>query len=603
MGASGASAPPASITSARASRIAWNASPTAIVPEAQLIALVELGPVKPNSIAMLQLAAPGNTASASAGSSPRGPAFRKPPTCASAKATPPSAEPISAPTRSQSSRAGASSASASANRALMTASCEKRSSRLARFASRWSWGRKSGISAAMRLRKGVGSKRVTARTAERRATRPAHSPSAAVPIGVTAPTPVMTTRRPFLTATPHRECGVRSAECGIEPPPCYSAFRIPHSALVRAASCTLHVSFDPREGARGDAVDEHGADHEPRRERADQRPRGAVPLVHDGHRHSPVHRGESPRDVHASCDTPHVAVADFPPAQVDGHLGDPPGGVAQGAERAPRGHLHDATPLPALEEPHPAIVGQDLWPPLHGRGRREHALEGGRDQDPVDGDHAATTRKPGRARATAPTPASRNRSLNSPTVYPRRSDRRASWRVWRRNPRPNDAIQAPAIARRERRRSARTTARRATRSKLAIHRTASSRGRWCSTWLAITTSTVPGPSGRAPPSASTAVRPAARASRAAAGIRSMPTRESAIPCRLAHVAAAQGMSPPPVPTSSKVHRSGPFPLPPSPVPAWKNGSSASTIARVPPNSRLRRAMSARCARTAAGTAG
>src|SRR2546422_5937196 len=107
----------------------------------------------------------------------------------------------------------------------------------------------------------------------------------------------MTTRRPFLTATPHRECGVRSAECGIERPPCYSAFRIPHSALVRAASCTLHVSFDPREGARGDAVDEHGADHETRRERADQRPRGPAPLVHDGHRHSPVHRGESPRDV------------------------------------------------------------------------------------------------------------------------------------------------------------------------------------------------------------------------------------------------------------------------------------------------------------------
>src|SRR2546422_2396383 len=68
MGASGASAPPASITSARASRIAWNASPTAIVPDAQLMAFVELGPVNPNSMAMLQLAAPGNTARASAGS-------------------------------------------------------------------------------------------------------------------------------------------------------------------------------------------------------------------------------------------------------------------------------------------------------------------------------------------------------------------------------------------------------------------------------------------------------------------------------------------------------------------------------------------------------
>src|SRR3989475_478368 len=510
MGASGASAPPASITSARASRIAWTASPTAIVPEAQLIALVELGRVKPNSMAMWQLAAPGNRASASAGSSPGGPALRKPPTCASAKATPPSAEPIIAPTRSQSSRAGASSASASANRALMTASCEKRSSRLARFASRWSWGRKSGISAAMRVRKGVGSKRVTARTAERRATRPAHSPSAAVPIGVTAPTPVMTTRRPFLTATPHRECGMRSAECGIERPPCYSAFRIPHSALVRAASCTLHVSFDPREGARGDAVDEHRADHETRRERADQRPRGAVPLVPDGHRHSPVHRGESPRDVHASCDTPHVPVADFPPAQVDGHLGDPPGGVAQGAERAPRGHLHDATALPALEEPHPAIVRQDLRPALDLRRRFEGSLHGSADRGLIEGAHsktsdvrhqtsvfrsdwrlmsigahAATIRHPGRYCATAGTPALVSIVLNSRRVYPRRSDSTASWRVWRRSPRPNDAIQTPAIARRERRRSARTTARRATRSKLAIHRTASSRGRWCSTWLEI----------------------------------------------------------------------------------------------------------------------
>src|SRR5947199_9191761 len=72
MGASGASAPPASIMSARPARIAWSASPTAMVPEAQLMALVEFGPVNPNAIAILQLAAPGNTASASAGSSPRG---------------------------------------------------------------------------------------------------------------------------------------------------------------------------------------------------------------------------------------------------------------------------------------------------------------------------------------------------------------------------------------------------------------------------------------------------------------------------------------------------------------------------------------------------
>ena len=40
----------------------------AIVPDAQLIALVLFGPCTPNSIAMLQLAAPPNTSSASVGS-------------------------------------------------------------------------------------------------------------------------------------------------------------------------------------------------------------------------------------------------------------------------------------------------------------------------------------------------------------------------------------------------------------------------------------------------------------------------------------------------------------------------------------------------------
>jgi len=45
------------------------------------MAFVELGPVKPNSMAILQLAAPGKTASASAGLRPRGPSCAKPATC------------------------------------------------------------------------------------------------------------------------------------------------------------------------------------------------------------------------------------------------------------------------------------------------------------------------------------------------------------------------------------------------------------------------------------------------------------------------------------------------------------------------------------------
>jgi hypothetical protein len=71
-GASGASTPPATATSALPSRIRRNASPMAMVPEAQDMPLVELGPVKPNSMATAQLAAPTKVLSATRGSTARG---------------------------------------------------------------------------------------------------------------------------------------------------------------------------------------------------------------------------------------------------------------------------------------------------------------------------------------------------------------------------------------------------------------------------------------------------------------------------------------------------------------------------------------------------
>ena len=66
-GARGASAPPAIMTSASSRAMARKPSPMAIAPEAQLMPLVAFGPVQPNSIAMLQLAAPAKTVSASDG--------------------------------------------------------------------------------------------------------------------------------------------------------------------------------------------------------------------------------------------------------------------------------------------------------------------------------------------------------------------------------------------------------------------------------------------------------------------------------------------------------------------------------------------------------
>src|SRR3989304_961347 len=106
----------------------------AMVPEAHDMALVELGPVKPNSMAMLHDAAPPNTASARAGSTLRMPSRRNTSACDSANDTPPNADPIIAPMRSPSSRLGSSSASPSANRAAATASWENRSSRRPRDA-------------------------------------------------------------------------------------------------------------------------------------------------------------------------------------------------------------------------------------------------------------------------------------------------------------------------------------------------------------------------------------------------------------------------------------------------------------------------------------
>src|SRR5438132_7554452 len=397
IGASGASAPPASITSARPSRIAWNASPTAMVPDAQLIALVEFGPVNPNSMAMLQLAAPGNTASARLGLSPRGPSRRNSSTWDSANATPPSADPIIAPIRSASSRAGISSASASARRALATASCEKRSSRFARLASRWSCGWKSGISAAMRLLNGAGSNRVISRTAERRATRPAQRPSAAVPIGVTAPTPVITTRRcPFTFPLP--PCGTRNAEGGTagssraqRRPPACSAFRVPTSAF---ASCVLQRALHPRQGARRDAVDEHRSDDELGDHATDERPWQPGPRVLDrdlGARlPAAVARGQPPHDVHAARDTPEVIVTDLARRPIDGHARDPPRRVADRTEGAPRGHLDDAAARLALEKADPAVVRQQGGPALDVGGDLKDSLKGSADGNSVDGAHAVS---------------------------------------------------------------------------------------------------------------------------------------------------------------------------------------------------------------------
>src|ERR1035437_5370665 len=174
--------------------MARNASPTAIVPEAQLMLLVAFGPCAPNSMAMLQLDAPPKTLSASEGSTDLMPSVRKMPSCSSAKRMPPSALPIMTPTRSRSSAARSMPESSTAWRAHATEKELKRSSRFAFFASMKSSASKSLISAALRLRHIAGSNRVIVETAERSRRSPSHSPSRPNPMGVTAPIPVTATR-------------------------------------------------------------------------------------------------------------------------------------------------------------------------------------------------------------------------------------------------------------------------------------------------------------------------------------------------------------------------------------------------------------------------
>ena len=72
-GARGASAPPARAASTVPSRMAWNAWPIAIAPEAHEFELPTAGPVIPRSSATLLAPAPPKTASASVGATPRTP--------------------------------------------------------------------------------------------------------------------------------------------------------------------------------------------------------------------------------------------------------------------------------------------------------------------------------------------------------------------------------------------------------------------------------------------------------------------------------------------------------------------------------------------------
>src|SRR5688500_6939090 len=107
-------------------------------------------------------------------------------------------------------------------------------------------------------------------TAERRSRSPDQSVPAPVPIGVIAPTPVITTRR--------------------------------------SATISLHRAPYARKRARSDTVDEHRADYPLGGGPPDQRPPRPVPFMHDRPLGALPEGHEPPFDVHPRSAPPHVPV-------------------------------------------------------------------------------------------------------------------------------------------------------------------------------------------------------------------------------------------------------------------------------------------------------
>src|SRR5437867_6217843 len=145
----------------------------------------------------------------------RGPFSRNLRCSSSYRAMPPMPEPTTMPTRAGSTSLGSSLACSRASLAAANASCEKRWRRRALRASRnWPMS-KSGICAPILEGRADVSKPERGRPPERPSTRPFQNSSSPVPMGVTGPIPVMTTRRRRPSLRSGRDGPPRSGGSGI----------------------------------------------------------------------------------------------------------------------------------------------------------------------------------------------------------------------------------------------------------------------------------------------------------------------------------------------------------------------------------------------------
>ena len=189
----GASVPPARITSAWPRRIDSAASPTAVEPVAQAETGAKFWPRRPSWIAIWPLAVSTSTDGMKNGETRSGPRSAKTICCSAIVAIPPIADPTRIPARARST--SSSPASSHASCAAATASRTFRSMRRASLAGIKSPISKPVTSAAIRTGYSDASKASIQPTPLRPETAASHVDGASSPMGVTAPSPVMTTRR------------------------------------------------------------------------------------------------------------------------------------------------------------------------------------------------------------------------------------------------------------------------------------------------------------------------------------------------------------------------------------------------------------------------
>src|SRR5207302_404624 len=190
-----ASAPPAIMMSASPRSMILKASPIAWLPVAQAVTTDEFGPLAPKRIETRPAAMLTMSMGMTNGDTRSGPFVFRTSSPSISVLMPPMPEPMSTPKRVPSILAGSRAASSTAITLVAIAYCRYGSRRRASFLSTYLSGSKLRTSPAMRVGKSVASNLEIGPIPDFPCLSPDQNSSVLLPSGVSAPSPVMTTRR------------------------------------------------------------------------------------------------------------------------------------------------------------------------------------------------------------------------------------------------------------------------------------------------------------------------------------------------------------------------------------------------------------------------